>query len=86
MNQPAIIPNAQGSKKCWACPTSIPYTSGFCLACWHSLPLDVQVIYISALGLPEPYGGFIRAAIADCARVKSSTTKPKLSLEDLFND
>lgn len=83
MIQPEAVPGQQGSKKCWACPTSIPYSSGFCAECWARIPLEIQVLYLSAVTLPEPYGGLVRAAIADGARFKSFTTKTPLTLGDL---
>jgi hypothetical protein len=85
MDQPGNPNPNEGSKKCYSCPTSTPYSQGFCGDCWASLPLGVQLVYLNAAELIEPFGGLVRQAIAQGVHFARARTRTptRVTLEDL---
>lgn len=97
MLQPPSMPGHEhsGSKQCWTCPATTPYSQGFCDSCWSSLPRRAQTIYYISTLMPPPWTGLIAEAVCSAAKIVAKPPpKPRpnrwassiISLKDLGLD
>lgn len=91
MEAPQVLDDlTQSRKSCWTCETLIPYSSGWCGACWHALGDSRQGLVGLATGLSDKVlSGRIYMAVCDSLREERRPKpvlvprKKKISLDDL---
>lgn len=69
---------SEGSKKCWGCDASTPYSQGFCPQCLQEMPMEVVLLLKPISLIPQPYLGALQMAVSDALKsVRRAKLLPK---------